>query len=178
MGKRAVGLGLALLAGGMSLAACGGDEKRLTAAELTTKGNAVCAKLDADVKKLADTLPVSISFTPDQMQTFYTKILPLLDRAVAGFKKLEPPKDLEDAYDSALDQIQIDRRTLAGATNSPEAAKNLFDTGVDPFTATDQKLRAAGITGCGEEPAPGAGGDGGAATTTTTAAVTTTTASK
>jgi len=167
VGKRAVGVGLSVLAC-MALVACGdGGKDRLTAAELTTKGNAVCTTLDSEVKKLADTFPVSISFTPEQMQEFYSKILPLLDRAVAGFKDLEPPEDLEGAYDSAIDQIEIDRRTLAGATNSPAAAKNLFDTQVDPFTATNQKLAAAGITACGA--------DDGAATSSTTAAETTTT---
>ena len=160
MGERAVRLGLAALAC-MALVACGGDdEERLTATELTAKGNAVCTKLDSDVKALADTLPVSISFTPEQMQDFYSKIVPLLEKAVASFEELDPPEDLADTYQSALDQIEIDRRTLEGATESPEAAKNLFDTQVDPFTATNQKLAAAGITACREGSSSGTEGGG------------------
>lgn len=172
MGKRAVGLGLAVLAF-VALGACGGGgAKRLTAAALTAQGDAVCTTLDSDVKALADKLPVSITFTPEQMQDYFTRILPLIDKAVASFKKLEPPKDLEAAYDSALTQEEIDRKTLEGATKSPAAAKNLFDAQVDPFTATGQKLAAAGITACGgtaagvvvTSPTTGAG----AATTTAT----------
>lgn len=163
MRTRAVGLGLVVLAG-IATAACGGsDTKRLTAAELTARGNAVCTTLDGEVKALADSFPASITFTPEQMQDFYKKILPLVDKAVAGFEELEPPADLEPAFDSALEQVKTDRRTLAGATNSPQAAKNLFDTGVDPFTATNQKLAAAGITACGG----GSGAEGGTTDTTT-----------
>ena len=174
MRNRAVGLGLVVLAC-VALVACGGDEKdRLTADELTAKGDAVCVTLDNDVKALADTLPVSITFTPEQMQDYYKKIVPLVDKAVASFKALEPPKDLEAAFDSALAQVDIDRKTLVGATGSPAAAKNLFDTRVDPFTATNQKLAAAGITACGGTASSGSGSS--ATTSSTTPSTTTTTA--
>jgi len=167
VGKRAVGLGLVVMAC-MALVACnddggGGSGDRLTAAELTTKGNAVCAKLKQDVLAAADTVETGITFTAEKMQEFNTKLLPVVDRAIAGFKALKPPADLEPALDSAIEQAEIDRKTLAGATTSPEAARNYFDTGVDAFTATGQKLAAAGITGCRDE----------TATTTTTAAATT-----
>ena len=154
MRKRAVGLGLALLLS-VGLGACkdddggGGGGGRLSAAELTTQGNAVCATLDAEVKKLLDSFPVSIDFTNEQMQEYYTKVLALVDNAVASFKKLRPPSDLQSSLEAALAQLDIDRKTLAGATASPEAARNLFDTQVDPFTATNQKLATAGITACG-----------------------------
>lgn len=170
MGMRAVGLGLAALAG-LALVACGSDDERLTAAELTTRGDAVCKALQVDALALGDSFPVSITFTPEQMQDYYTKLLPLVDKAVAGFKALEPPKDLEGAFDSALTQVAIDRTTLKGATSSPAAAKNLFDTGVDPFTATNQKLAAAGITACGGTPPA----DGSGSTTSTTAGATSST---
>lgn len=156
MQKRAVGLGL-VIAALLTMVACGSDKKRLTSAELTTQGNAVCTKLDTEVKALADTFPVTVTFTPAQMQDFYKKILPLVDKAVSGFKSLTPPKDLEDVYDAALTQVGLDRKTLAGATNSPEAAQKLFDVQEDPFTATNQKLAAAGITACGGAPAASGG---------------------
>lgn len=166
MGKRAVGLGLVVLAC-MALVACSNDGDggsgsgdRLTAAELTTKGNAVCARLKKDVLAAADTVETGITFTAEKMQEFNTKLLPVVDRAIAGFQALKPPADLEPALDSAIEQAEIDRKTLAGATTSPEAARNYFDTGVDAFTATGQKLAAAGITACRDE----------TATTTTTAA--------
>lgn len=151
MGKLAVGLGVAMLAS-MALVACnddgGGGGDRLTAAELTTQGNAVCTKLKADVVAAADTVETGITFTADKMQELYTKLVPELDKAIAGFKDLKPPEDLEAALDSAIEQAEIDRKTLVGATASPEAARNFYDIGVDPFTATGQKLAAAGITEC------------------------------
>lgn len=175
MRRRAVGLGLVVLSA-VVLAACkNGDGPRLSAAQLTERGDAVCVTLDNDVKALADSLPVSITFTPDQMQDYYTRIVPLVDKAVASFKKLVPPKDLEAAYESALAQVDIDRKTLEGATRSPEAAKNLFDTRVDPFTATGQKLAAAGITACGGTAPSGSssGSSTGGATSSSTSTATT-----
>lgn len=170
MRKRAVGLGLVAVAF-VALAACGGGGKdRLTAAQLTAKGDAVCVTLDNDVKALADSLPTSITFPPEQMQAYYKRIVPLIDKAVTSFKALTPPKDLEAAYDSALVQVDIDRKTLVGATSSPAAAKNLFDTRVDPFTATGQKLAAAGITACGGT----APSEVGSSVTTSSTSVTTT----
>ena len=173
MRTRAVGLGL-VVAACVALAACGEDDtQRLTAEQLTTQGDAVCVKLDNDVKALADTLPVSITFTPQQMQDYYKQIVPLLDQAVLSFKKLVPPEDLEAAYESALTQVEIDRKTLVGATSSPAAAKNLFDTRVDPFTATGQKLAAAGITACGGTAPSAPKLEGGGSTPTTAGTATT-----
>lgn len=179
MGKRAVELGLVVLAC-LALAGCsddkggGGGGDRLTAAELTTQGNAVCTAVKEDVVAAADTVETGITFTPEKMQEFYTKLVPVLDKAIAGFKKLNPPEDLEPALDSAIEQAELDQKTLVGATNSQEAAKNFYDVGVDPFTATGQKLLAAGITGCREAPAEdttttGAGTPSTDPTTTTTA---------
>lgn len=171
MRRRAVGLAMVVLAC-VALVGCGSDKKRLTAADLTAQGDAVCTTLDGDVKALADTFPVTVNFTPKQMQDFYRKIVPLVDKAVASFKALTPPKDLEKAYQSALTQIGIDRTTLSGATSSEAAAKNLFDTQVDPFTATNQKLAAAGITACGGTPPAGSA----TSSTSTPAAAASTTA--
>lgn len=163
MRKRAVGLGLVVLAM-LALAGCGGNTKRLTAAQLTAQGNAVCTGFDAKLKAVVESFPPSLDFPPAQMQDFWKKLLPLVDDAIASFKALTPPKDLEVAYRAALDQFGIDRRTLEGGTQSPAAAKNLFDTGVDPFTATNQKLATAGITACGGTPE--AGSEPGASSTT------------
>lgn len=156
MGKRAVGLGLVVLAC-LALVGCkddgGGGGGRLTAAELTTQGNAVCTVVKEEVVKAAETVVTGITFTPEKMQEFYTKLVPVLDKAIAGFKKLNPPSDLEPALDAAIEQAELDQRTLVGASKSQEAAKNFYDVGVDPFIATGQKLLAAGINGCREAPA-------------------------
>ncbi len=128
----------------------GGTGDRLSAAELATKGNAVCTKLDADVKKLASQFDNTIIFTPPQMLELYKKLLPLVDKAIEDFGDLNPPANLDAKYDDALAQLGQDRKGLADATASEEAAKKLFDTGVDPFTATNEKLAAVGITACSD----------------------------
>ncbi|HET7489209.1 MAG TPA: hypothetical protein VFJ85_14860 [Acidimicrobiales bacterium] len=167
MGKRAMALGL-VMAAVLALGACGDNTKRLTATELTTKGNAICLTFSSEVKKIADTFPASVDFTPAQKQDFYHKLLTPLAKAISDFKALTPPKKLAKTYDAAMKQIDIDRQTLEGAGGSQEAAQRLYETGVDPFAATGQKLAAAGITACGGEP-PAASTSVPAATSTTAA---------
>ena len=166
-------MGLLVLACSMGLASCGGDD-RLTQAELATKGDEVCRKLAADVKKLASEFDAGIIFPPEQMQALFTKMVPLVDNAIAAFKDLNPPEDLETKYDAAVAQMAKDRTTLVAATKSPDAAKKLYDDGVDPFQSTNTKLAAAGITACDTGGAEGTtdgtdGADGAADTTTSTA---------
>ena len=142
-----------------------GGGERLTAAQLATRGDAVCNELDAEVKKLAADFDQTIIFTPEQMQTLYTKLVPLVDDAIEDFQGLEPPTDLEAKYDAAIEQMKVDRQKLVDASKSKEAAKTLFDGGVDPFQPTNEKLAAAGITACSED-SPTGDGAGAAGDTT------------
>lgn len=159
MGKRGVGLGLVLVAL-LATAACGDDGDgdggggggdRLTQAELASRGNAVCNSLDADVKALAGEFEQTITFPPEQMRELFQKLVPVVDRALAEFEELEPPEDLEAKYQEALDQAAEDRQKLVAAGESTEAARMLFESNQDPFTATNEKLAAVGITGCSDD---------------------------
>lgn len=168
--------------GSMALAACSDDDDRLTRAELAAQGDAVCNRLGVEVKKLASQFDATIIFPPEQMQELYTKMVPLVDRAIADLKALEPPKDLEAKYAAATAQMAKDRQTLVAATESPASAKKLYDGQVDPFAATGQRLTEVGITACSDEGAQGDAGQGagagdlgndGPTTTTDEATVTT-----
>ena len=158
MRKRAVGRGLVLVAV-MATAACGGDDgedagaARLTQADLATRGDEVCNRLDAEVKKLASEFAPTITFTPEQMQQLFQKLVPVVDAAIADLRELEPPEDLEAKYDDALRQAAEDRERLVAASQSQESARMLFEGGQDPFTATNEKLAAAGITACSDDEA-------------------------
>lgn len=146
--ERVAGLVLAVLVGA-GLAACGGgDDGGLTRAELASRGNTVCKNLDTQVKEAAVEFQGVIDFSPEQMQALYKKYVPLVDKAIADFKALDAPEDLDDEYAAALDQIEKDRQTLVAATESMDSAQRFFDSGVDPFTASSEKLSAVGITGC------------------------------
>lgn len=173
MRSRAVVVGLVLLVG-VGLAACsddddggGGGDGRLSAQELATQGDAVCRKFAADYVELASAYQESPVFTEAQMQELYTKMVPLVDNALASFKDLEPPADLESKYDEALVQFEQDRQTLVKASGSQEEARRFYDAQTDPFTATNQKLTAVGITACGSS---AGGGDATGETTSSTAA--------
>jgi hypothetical protein len=186
--KRAVGMGLVLVAM-LATAACGGDDgddgedaggTRLTQAELATRGDAVCNRLDAAVKQLANEFEPSITFTPEQMQQLFQKLVPVVDTAITDFKELEPPEDVEAKYDEALQQAADDRERLVAASESQESAQMLFEGGQDPFTATNEKLAAVGITACSDDEAATEGdaeeGAGGTTEESTTPEDTTTSA--
>ena len=189
MRKRAVGMGLVLVAM-MATAACGGDDDgddredaggtRLTQAELATRGDAVCNRLDAEVKQLANEFEPSITFTPEQMQQLFQKLVPVVDTAITDFEELEPPENLEAKYDEALQQAADDRQRLVAASESQESARMLFEGGQDPFTATNEKLAAVGITACSDDEATTEGdaeeGAGGTTEESTTPEDTTTSA--
>jgi hypothetical protein len=166
--KVVIGAGLAML--GLAVGACGGGGDSLTAAEVAARGDAVCNRLDGEVKAVAAEFP-QITFTPEQMQELWQKLVPKVDAAIEDFEDLDAPGELEGRLDEAVEQARADREKLVRASASPEAAKALFDTGEDPFTATNEKLAAAGITACSDDDAvtEGDADTGGEAGTTTSA---------
>lgn len=178
MRKVAIGAGLAMLA--VAVGACGGGSESLTAAEVAARGDAVCNRLEGEVRAVAAEFPQTITFTPEQMQELWQKLVPKVDAAIDDFEELDGPEELEGRLDEAVEQARTDRTKLVEASESPEAAKALYDTGVDPFTATNEKLAAAGITACSDDDAVTEGDadtDGEAGTTTSAPAEETTTTS-
>lgn len=180
MRTRAVVLALVAVAG-LGLSSCSDDDdgdgetggngngpaKGLSAKELATRGDAVCTRFAGEVQKLAAEFDQTIIFTPEQMQTFYTKLVPLVDGAIAEFKALDAPSALDEKYDAAVAQMEVDRQKLVSAAESQDSAKKLYDERVDPFQSTNEKLAATGITACSGGSA--AGGDASGEVTTTTA---------
>lgn len=174
-------VGVVLVCSALVVGACGGDDDRLTAAEVTARGNAVCDRFQGEVTAVVAEFPQSITFTPQQMQEFWQALVPKVDAVIEDFEEIEPPEDLQEKLAAAVAQAKEDRKTLAQAGETPEAARALYESQVDPFTATNEKLAAAGITSCSDgattegdagEGAGEGGGEGGAAGTeeaTTTA---------
>jgi hypothetical protein len=171
-----VGAGLAMVA--LVAGGCSGDDDRLTAAEVSARGDAVCERFQGEVTAVAAEFPQSITFTPQQMQEFWQKLVPKIDAAIEDFEEIEPPKDLEDEMAAAVAQAGKDRETLVAAGESPEAAQALYESQQDPFAATNEKLAAVGITACSDdgttEGDAGEGAEGGETTTTAPAETTTT----
>lgn len=144
----------------------GGD--RLTAAEVSARGDAVCNRFKQEVIAVAAEYQ-SITFTPEQMQEFYGKLVPKVDAAIKDFKEIEPPEDLEAQLDAAVAQAEKDRGTLVEAGDDQEAAQALYNSEQDPFEGTNEKLAAVGITACSDggtdEGDAGEGSEGGETTT-------------
>lgn len=179
-----VGAGLAVVA--FVAGACGGDDDRLSAAEVSARGDAVCERFQGEVTAVAAEFPQSITFTPEQMQQFWQRLVPKVDAAIEDFEEIEPPEELEDEMAAAVAQARADRQTLVEAGESQEAAQALYDSQEDPFGATNEKLAAAGITACsgdattegdaGDGAEGGEGGEGGETTTSAPAETTSTSA--
>lgn len=168
MRKVGIGVGVAMLS--LALGACGGDGESLTAAEVAARGDAVCNRLDGEVKAVAAAMP-RITFTPEQMQDLWGQLVPKVDAAIEDFAELDAPDELRGRLDEAVEQARSDREKLVRASASPEAAKALYDTGEDPFKATNEKLAAVGITACSDDDAVTEGdADAGAGTATSTSA--------
>lgn len=158
----------------LAVGACGGSEERLTREELAARGDALCTEVDDrfDQAFRETGLPRDDDLTPEQVQSFVKKIVPILDETIDKFEDLEPPKDLEQQYDAALAQARKDYAKVAAAAETPEGAESLLNNEEDPFAETNRKFEAVGITECSDDDAAEGGepnGTEGEASTTTSA---------
>ena len=90
----------------VALVACGGGGHRLSMEEYARRADAVCASYKQQVAKLGK--PGS---SLQRLAEFADRNLPILDRALARLKKLQPPKDeeaLATRWRSSLDTLRGD----------------------------------------------------------------------
>jgi hypothetical protein len=99
------------------LTACGGsDNKTLTYSGFATKANAFCNSVNKDVQDLSGKL----TGTAKTDAAVYDDLIPVLEKATNGFKKLKPPPALQPDFDKFN---TINERQLANAKKAQEAAK-------------------------------------------------------
>jgi hypothetical protein len=138
---------LAILAG--AAVGCSDEEDRLTAAELAEQGNAICEdvneEFDAAFADVGDEEP-----TPEQIQEFAATAAEITGDAIGRFEDLEPPEDVEQEWDDTLEAARAAQAQLEDASESPEAAEELFATEEDPFDEVNAGLESVGITACSE----------------------------
>lgn len=126
------------------IAACGSDEKRLSAEEFLKQGNAICA---AGNKVLDDAGTEMFGSgeepTEEQMTTFVNDVLaPNVQDQIDGIKALRAPADLEDD----VDQMLSDAQTAVDKFKDDPVA--VFSSEEDPFADVNVQAAAIGLTAC------------------------------
>lgn len=113
------------------VASCGGGSggKRLSKAELITRGDAICTKYRAKNQALNREAPARNPTDPQATDEQVRKSGPVLEkladniRAARGeLAKLEPPRDVESDWDNTLDDLD---QIASGLDDAAAAAKRV-----------------------------------------------------
>lgn len=100
-------------AAALTAAGCGGGDDRLSRDELASRADAICAKYEKELDKLAE--PQSI----DEVTQLATDAKPIVEDGVDELDDLQPPEELEDEYDR---WIAMNRDSVAAIDDLREAA--------------------------------------------------------
>lgn len=149
LASRFAALTLFVLLGGV--AACGGDDERLTADELAQQGNAVCKDVDKRFEEVFGELGDDEEPTAEEMQEFAAAAADITHDAIGRFEELEPPEDLEAGWDDTLDKARAAQKALEEAGKDPGSAEKLFSSEEDPFEEVNVGLEKVGITACSDD---------------------------
>ena len=125
----------------MALTACGDDDDALSEEDFLEQGNAICdegnEELDAAFEELGDAEP-----TEEQMEDVAQQVADNVEGQIEDLRALEPPEELADDVDAALDDAQevVEEFRDQGAA--------IFQSVEDPFADVSPKLAEIGLTSC------------------------------
>jgi hypothetical protein len=153
-----VGFGRVVLVAGLCavVGGCGGSDT-LTRSELTSKAATICKPVAALDDTAMGPVLKARKFDPQAFaDVLSTKLLPAFDRQTAALAKLDPPSDLQGAYDRYLDSV---RKLSAKLKADPSAP---LKDGGRLFGDSNAKGKAAGLPDVclAGGPPPGSGGQG------------------
>jgi hypothetical protein len=155
--------GLAVLGAVALIAGCGGGSDSLSADEFREQADAICA--DADERLGALTEPAAV----DEILPFLRAGLPIQAEELARIDELDPPEELQAAFDEARELNQQRQELIQQAADRIEAGEDpeTVITEVDPeIERLQEEARAKagelGLTVCGRQE------EAGSATTGTT----------
>jgi hypothetical protein len=144
--------GLAALGAAALIAGCGGGSDSLSAEEFRQQADAICAEGDEQTDAL--TTPT----TPEEVLPFLQTGLPIADEQRERIAELDPPDDLQAAFDEAQDLNQQRRDLLQQglqrieAGEDPVAVLRELQPELDRLQAEARaKARELGLTVCGAE---------------------------
>jgi hypothetical protein len=150
--RRRLSAALAALGAAALIAGCGGGSDSLSAEEFRQQADAICAEGEARTDAL--TAPT----TPEEVLPFLQTGLPLADEQRERLAELDPPDDLQAAFDEAQDLNQQRRDLLQQAVDrieageDPEAVLRELEPELDRLQGEARaKARELGLTVCGAE---------------------------
>ena len=163
--RRAALLLAAILALGLSFAAAGcgggGGGKRLTKSEFIVKADGICGAADKSAPKppsdIARVDPTSATVTDEQLNKFgdfLDDIVKHFRGELGDLRKIKPPADLQDKWDSALATLDEALNELSDAADAGHNAdRQKFKDKVaesDKHSKEGNKLaKELGLTVCG-----------------------------
>jgi hypothetical protein len=144
--------GLAVAGAAILIAGCGGGSDTLSAEELRSQADAICAATDEATDAIA--APTS----NEEILPFLIATRDAQTGAVADLKELEPPSELEENWDRAItlqdEQLNTinDAITRIEAGEDPEAVITELSPGLEERdTELDSLADALGLTVCGAD---------------------------
>jgi hypothetical protein len=139
---------LPALALAAAVAGCAGGGERLSREEFVEQATAICSRAEERVGALAQ--PESI----EEVETYAREARAITEEGVADLRELEPPEELEDGFDSYLEQAdevvallgELERSAAAG----DEAESRRISGRIADAADAQAAARAAGIPECEE----------------------------
>ena len=143
---------IAALVALLLVAGCGGDSGggQLSAEELRRQADAICAKYDERFQALGE--PSS----PEELETFLAEGIPLFEQQTAELEELNPPDELEDDWNRAM-EVQHEGiatiRELRDAVGEGDADRiqELSAEAESSSAESNQLARDLGLETCGDE---------------------------
>ena len=153
----------------LTLTACGGGSSALSAADLRTQADAICAKTDAATKAIGQ------PSTAGEIKTAFPKILDAGKTQLTELKALKAPDELKTTWNEAIAALDKQYNLVAGAGAKIAAGEDAqtaiasISTETDAVTA-DLKAKAAalGLKQCGNDSSSSSSGTDTTSTESTT----------
>jgi hypothetical protein len=139
---------LPALALAAAVAGCAGGGERLSREEFVVEATAICSRAEERVGALAP--PENVQ----EVETYAREARAITEEGVSDLRELEPPQELEDAFDSYLEQAdevvallgELERSAAAG----DEAEARRISGRIADAAEAQAAARAAGIPECEE----------------------------
>ncbi len=136
-----------VLAVGVVVAGCGGDDDELTKSEFTTQANAICEKGNAEIDSAANKAFPRHRPPSEAEATNFAEdtLIPNVQRQIDDVRDLNPPSEDEDEVTAILDEAQ---QSLDRVEDDPTI---LFGAGQSPFAKSNQLAKAYGLDECASD---------------------------
>ncbi len=148
-----LGVALGTIAAATVLAACGGGDGgggEVSAEEFRQQADAICAEFEGRLDELGE--PESL----DDLQDFVLDAVPIIEEGNAELNELEPPPELEDRWNRAMEinnqQLETVRELRDAVQEGGQArGQERLAEGDETNAEADRLAADLGLTECGSD---------------------------